>query len=147
MFRHRIQLRNKRGMSSHHRLYPIRVLLRSNAVLDHGVQKWMTGRGAETVIADFPIHLVLPAQIPAERQLLEREHATLRKQLVQPGGEKNIGIEIKSSQPKNSQIAKEIVFLDPERETIENLPIFGEFVFNESNDIIVIEKSVFEIRI
>ena len=66
---------------------------------------------------------------------------------MQAGSEKNIGIEIKPSQPKNSQIAKEIVFLNPEGETIENLPIFGEFVFNEGNDIIVIEKSVFEIRI
>ena len=101
----------------HHRLYPVRVLLCSNAVLDHGVQKGMTGHGAEAVIADFPIHLVLAAQIPAERQFLERKHATVRKQLVQPGGKKNIGIEIKSSEAKNSQIAEEIIFLDPERES------------------------------
>ena len=74
--------RNKRGMPCIIGFTHSGSCCASNAVLDHGVQKWMTGHGAETVIADFPIHPVLAAQIPAERQLLEREHATLRKQLV-----------------------------------------------------------------
>src|SRR5216117_1511306 len=96
----------------HHRLHPPRVLLCSNAVLDHGVQKGMTGHGAEAVIADFPIHLVSPAQIPAKRQLLEWKYATVRQQLVQPSGEEDIGIEIESSEAEDCEITKKIAFLD-----------------------------------
>ena len=66
----------------HHRLHPSPVLLCSNAVLNHGIQKGMTGHGAEAVIADFTIHLLLLAQIPAERQLFESKYATVRQQLV-----------------------------------------------------------------
>ena len=107
----------------------------------------MTGHGAEAVIADFPIHLVLPAQIPAERQLLEWKHATVRQQLVQPGGEKDIGIEIESSQPKNSQVAEEIIFLDADRKAIKHFAVLWELLIDKSDDIIVVEKPIFEIWI
>jgi len=92
-------------------LVPIIEEVRPDTVVTFGPEG-MTGHGAEAVIADFPIHLVSPAQIPAERQLLEWKYATVRQQLVQPGGEKDIGIEIESSEAEDSQVAKEIAFLD-----------------------------------
>src|SRR5882757_3742873 len=63
----------------HHGLYPVRIPLRANAILNHRFQKRMTRLRAEAVVADFPIHLVLAAQVSAERQFLERKHATVRK--------------------------------------------------------------------
>src|SRR3954447_731178 len=59
----------------------------------------------------------------------------------------DIDVEIEPPKSINSQIAEKIVFLNPERKAIENYAILGEVIIDKSDDFIIVEKPVFEIRV
>ena len=61
--------------------------------------------------------------------------------------QKNIGIEIESSESKNSKVSEEIIFLDADRKAIKHFTVLWELLIDKSDDIIVVEKPIFEIWI
>src|SRR5271155_4419613 len=66
----------KRRATSHHGLHPFRVLLRSHAIFDDGLKKLMASGGSECIVSNLPIHVLMVAQVTAERWSFKWKYAT-----------------------------------------------------------------------
>jgi hypothetical protein len=131
----------------HHGSYPSGLVLRFNAILDNGFQKGMPSRSPEGIIANFPVHSILPAQVAAERQLFKGKHTGTWQEFLQPGSQKHIKVQVETTKSKYREIPKEIILLDAEGKASKDFLVLRKLVLHESSDLIVIKKEIFEIRI
>ena len=80
----------------------------------------MASDGPEAVVPDFPVHPVLPAQIPAEGQFLKGKDSLIADQIRDRSRQENVKIEVEAPQAKNRQVSEEIKALDWVAKAIKN---------------------------
>jgi hypothetical protein len=91
-------------------------LLGSKTILNDGGQERVAWLCAERIIADLPIHLEVLPEIPAIGQFLKGEDTFGEQKWSQIPNQEHVEIQIKATEFVNSQIAEEVVPLNPKPE-------------------------------
>jgi hypothetical protein len=85
----------------------------TDAVVYHGLEKWVAGRRPKCIVANLPVHSILLREERANSQLFEGEYATKSEQIVKRARKEHVGVEIEPAETINGQIPEKIVTLNP----------------------------------
>lgn len=129
-----------------YRRCPGRVLKPADAIAYYSQYEWVPRFGPESEIADFPIPVMLVAEVPANREFFEWENARVLSQWLEAARKVDVEIKIEPPQPVNRQISKKVESLDGQRETGISLLILFWLVFKKTSDPRIIEEAVLIVR-
>ena len=105
------------GDGFYHRLHPLRMLVSPDAIPYDCIDEWVPCCCGKGIVPDLPIHPVLVVQEAVQGQALEREHTTEFKQIVETGGQEQIGVKVEAAETIYRQISEQVVALNPAQGT------------------------------